>query len=355
MSKRNCGVHLEPRENGIYYLHWTETHANKTGRKESRSRRRSTGTADRKEAEKVLAGFILEHDAQPSGEDALIVFLLDDYYHEHVSQKPSRDVAALAIKHLTEHAESHPISLINRKWCGEYVAKRRRGQIGQGATDGTIRRELGVLVAALNHAAREKKIKKADVPHVSLPEEPPPRDVWLTQDEAERLRNGCVSARTRLFVEVGLATGARRRAIEALTWFQVDLERGLIQFNPDGRKQTKKRRPTVPISDALMPWLVEAHKTKTNEWVLGEPGSVRKGFEASVRRAGLTKHVTPHTLRHTLATWMAQAGKSFFEIAGVLGDIVSTVEKRYAHHNPHYLRDAVNFLEVKNEKDSARN
>jgi integrase len=354
MSRRNRGVYIEPRENGIFYLHWTET-VDHGGRKESRSRRRSTGTADRKEAERVLAGFILEKDTPPNGEDALIVFLLEDYYKEHVSYKPSRDVADLAIKHLTKHAESHPISLINRRWCEDYAVKRRRGEIGKGATDGTIRRELGVLVAAMNHAAREKKIKKSDVPHVFLPEEPPPRDVWLTQDEAQKLRNACVTSRTRLFVEVGLATGARRRAIESLTWFQVDLERRLIQFNPDGRKQTKKRRPTVPISDALMPWLVEAHKTKTSEWVLGESGSVRKGFEASVRRAGLKKRVTPHTLRHTLATWMAQAGKSFFEIAGVLGDIVSTVEKRYAHHNPHYLRDAVNFMGVKNEKDSASN
>ncbi len=355
MSRRNRGVYIEPRENGIYYLYWTETHVNATGRKESRSRRRSTGTADRKEAEKVLAGFILEQDAPPNGGDALIVFLLDDYYKEHVSYKPSRDVASLGIKHLTNHAESAPISLISRKWCEDYAVKRRRGQIGQGATDGTIRRELGVLVAALNHAAREKKIKKSDVPHVFLPEEPPAKDVWLTFDEAEKLRNACVTARTRLFVEIALATGARRRAIESLTWFQVDLERGLIQFNPNGRKQTKKRRPTVPISDALLPFLREAHKAKTNEWVLGESGSVRKGFEASVRRAGIKKHVTPHTLRHTLATWMAQAGKPFFEIAGVLGDIVSTVEKRYAHHNPHYLRDAVNFRRIDHEEDAVRN
>lgn len=349
MSRRNRGVYIEPRENGIYYLYWTEAHINGAGRKESRSRRRSTWTADRKEAEKVLAGFILEKDAAPAGGDALVVFILDDYYNEHVSKRPSADVADLAIKHLTKHAASCPISLISRKWCEDYAAKRRAGLVGRKSGNGTIRREMGVLVAALNHAAREKKIKKADIPHVFLPEEPPAKDVWLTFDEAEKLRNACVTARTRLFVEVALATGARRRAIESLTWFQVDLERGLIQFNPDGRKQTKKRRPTVPISDALLPFLEAAHKAKTNEWVLGEPGSVRKGFEASVRRAGIRKHVTPHTLRHTLATWMAQAGKPFFEIAGVLGDIVSTVEKRYAHHNPHYLRDAVNFKRIDHE------
>lgn len=39
---------------------------------------------------------------------------------------------------------------------------------------------------------------------------------------------------------------------------------------------------------------------------------------------------------------MAQAGVDLWEIAGVLGDTLATVEKTYAHHHPDYLRRAIN-------------
>jgi integrase len=351
MPRQSRGCYLDRRPGSdIWYIFWSDTfHNPATGRKESRSRRRSTGTADRKEAEKVLAGFILERDAEGKvdGADALITFILDDYYEEHVSKKPSREVAALALVHLKAHAGSSPIGHIDRDWCDAYANKRREGRIGRGARDGTIRRELGVLVAALNHAAKKKKIKKADIPYVWLPEEPAGKDVWLTHEEADKLRAECKTFETRLFIEIALATWARKRAIETLTIFQVDLERMRINFNPPGRKQTKKRRPIVPISDDLKPWITEAvkrAKERKSEWLFGDPGSRRKGFEASVRRAGISgKRVTPHVLRHTGATWAAQAGVPLWEIAGVLGDTLRTTERRYAHHHPDYLKGAVNF------------
>jgi integrase len=54
--------------------------------------------------------------------------------------------------------------------------------------------------------------------------------------------------------------------------------------------------------------------------------------------------VTPHTFRHTWATWAAQRGVPLFEIAGMLGDTMKTVEKNYAHHHPDHLRGAVNSM-----------
>jgi hypothetical protein len=39
---------------------------------------------------------------------------------------------------------------------------------------------------------------------------------------------------------------------------------------------------------------------------------------------------------------MAQAGADLWDIAGILGDTLATVEKTYAHHHPDYLRKAAN-------------
>lgn len=54
---------------------------------------------------------------------------------------------------------------------------------------------------------------------------------------------------------LAFAPAARPAAILELTTFLVDCEARLIRLNPAGRAQNKKRRPTLPICDALLPWL----------------------------------------------------------------------------------------------------
>jgi integrase len=82
---------------------------------------------------------------------------------------------------------------------------------------------------------------------------------------------------------------------------------------------------------------------------MGDAGRVTHRFNTLLKRlAEQTKNdkflqVTPHTLRHTWATLAARAGFSMYQIAGVLGDTVSTVERNYLKHSPDHLRDAVNF------------
>ena len=190
---------------------------------------------------------------------------------------------------------------------------------------------------------RPRRLLAQDVPPIRLPDAPPPKDRWLDRDEAKRLMEAAKpGTRAHMFISIALATGARRSSIETLTWFQVDLEFGVINFNPPGRRQTKKRRVPVPISDSLRPILIEAYEQRTNEFVLGHHGSIRKTFDTAVRTAGLVD-VTRHTLRHTFATWAAQAGVDMWKIAGVLGDDEKTVRDKYVHHSPEHLRDAVNF------------
>lgn len=55
--------------------------------------------------------------------------------------------------------------------------------------------------------------------------------------------------------------------------------------------------------------------------------------------------ITPHVLRHTGATLMVQNGVSMWEIAGIMGDKLETVEKHYLKHHPDYLKDATSALD----------
>src|SRR3546814_9749147 len=69
-----------------------------------------------------------------------------------------------------------------------YADKRRAGKIGwvdedgkrrgyRKADDGTLRRELGgILLPAISHAVKSKRLKEADVPPIALPPAPEARD-----------------------------------------------------------------------------------------------------------------------------------------------------------------------------------
>jgi hypothetical protein len=67
----------------------------------------------------------------------------------------------------------------------------------------------------------------------------------------------------------------------------------------------------------------------------------------AVRLAGIsTEHgnVTPHTLRHTAATWLMQSGAPLWEAAGFLGMSEKTLRETYGHHHPDYTRSAVEAI-----------
>ncbi|HEY2227846.1 MAG TPA: tyrosine-type recombinase/integrase [Xanthobacteraceae bacterium] len=76
------------------------------------------------------------------------------------------------------------------------------------------------------------------------------------------------------------------------------------------------------------------------EWQGKPVKAVSKGFSATVKEAGLGPDVTPHTLRHTAATWLMQQGTDAWEAAGFLGMTVEMLSQRYGHHHPDHLSGA---------------
>jgi integrase len=251
--------------------------------------------------------------------------------------------AALTARHIKTKLGWIEADALRPSHSTTYARQRR----GEGISDGTIRRELTTLRAALHWAQGERLIAAA--PAVRLPPKPAPRDRWLTREEAERLLGACKTHHVRLFVLIALHTAARRNAILELDWPQVDFDRRLIHFNPPGRRQTSKRRVVVPINDTLLPALIEAREIAETEHVIEHSrhrvGSIKKAFARAAARAGMPE-VTPHVLRHTAATWMAMAGVLMRKIALYLGhESERTTEQTYSHHHPEFLRDAARSLD----------
>lgn len=331
------------RRGSRYYVRWWENGA---------WQRVSTGETEQRPAERFLKQFEAGRGTPEPPPAPVITAILDGYLADRkpvVRSYGTLEACANAVKrYLGELEPEH----LTRERVRFYTARRRADghMVGPpGARrkkpikDGTIIRELLTLRAALKWALREKWI--ADIPRIEVPRQPPPRDRWLTRDEAARLLSSARAAHVRVFLALALYTAARARAILDLTWERVDLVSRLIDFQPvDGGK----RRVPVPIAAPLLIILREARETATCPYVVEHGGagvaSVKNGTQAAARRAGLPG-VTPHVLRHTAATWMAMAGVPMDEISRFLGHgDVRVTQRVYAKYGPDYLRSAMEAL-----------
>ncbi|MGY2051921.1 tyrosine-type recombinase/integrase [Methylobacterium sp. JK268] len=267
--------------------------------------------------------------------------------------------------------QARPVEVIARcetliRWWGdrklsEVTGRTCRAYVEHRASP-VARRELEDLRAAINYHRAEGYCR--EVVSVVLPEAAPPRDRWLTRSEAARLiwaawryrevqKGQPTGRRSRRhvarFILVALYTGTRASAVcgaslgpvKGSGW--VDLERGVFYRRASGERETKKRRPPVRLPDRLLAHLRRWHglgQTYAVEW-LGQPvgTGVEKAFRNAAKDAEL-KDVTPHTLRHTAATWLMQNGTDLWEAAGYLGMTVETLERVYGHHHPAHQKQA---------------
>ena len=351
MPRPNTGPRLKsvPGRRNLYIV-WFE---------HGRERRESTGTTDSREAEAVLLQFIAEREIRrrPAGparpNEYLIASALDLYGTLHAPNTRDPERIAYAMVPLLEYWGDQSVDAITKATCKAYEKWRDRAPA-------TVRRELVVLKAALNFAKNEGRLTL--VPPVELPLKPSGKDRWLTVNEAARLLNAARTGRsdTRLylplFIQIGLKTGARPGAILSLRWPQVDLDRRVIEW-PDDEPQTNKRKVKVqPIPDSLMTFLRLARQRGTDLGYVvhlhgnrirdiggawnGDPESPGNGsFGNACKRAGIA-NVSPHALRHTCGTWMAQRGVPLHQIGGWLGHTDVRTTALYAHHHPDHMEEA---------------
>lgn len=265
------------------------------------------------------------------------------YRDEHAEQRIAANMVYSGKAILPQFGGIKPDDITTAR-CREYIGYRT----AQGRKPGTIWTELNHLAIVLGWAHKHRHI-----PHpvaITRPPKPAPRDRRLTSEESRRLLEAAEYPHVVVAIALMIHTAARIGAILDLTWDRVDFERGLITYANPNDEARRKGRATVPMTDELRQRLLVAKDGSVSiyvvEWAGKKVSSIKRGFARTVDRAGL-KDVTPHVLRHTAASRMAERRIPMAKIAAVLGHSDSrTTERIYAKFSPDYLRDAVAALEL---------
>jgi integrase/recombinase XerD len=193
----------------------------------------------------------------------------------------------------------------------------------------------------------------------------------LSPKEVEQLIQSAASRLHRIWLLILYATGMRREELVQLRVSDIDSDRMLIRIRQG--KGSKDR--DVMLSPKLLEelreyWRSASPKPKTylfpskgtdpNGAVPMTSKSVWDAVQQAATRAGLDKHVRPHTLRHCFATHLLESGADLRTIQLLLGHVDLKTTSRYLHLSGRHLKaaasplDSLTLAKAANPKDARR-
>lgn len=313
-------------------------------REDGKRRRHQLKARTAKEAEAEALDVYRRETWSPSGGT---VAELWEAYRADLGDKPTAKTMQYTGKAVLAHFGAYRPDQIDKAMCRSYVAARE----ASGKSTGTIWTELGHLQSTMNYARDTRIIPHA--PKIWRPSKPESDKRILNAGEARALIEAAHDPHIRLALILLLGTAGRVGAILDLTWDRVDFERGAINLRlDDGR--TRKGRAVVPMNSSVRAALSVAHDAALSDYVVEYAGgpikSIRTGFYAAVKRAGLGR-VTIHELRHTAAVTMLSAGHPIEMVGQMLGHSnLSVTYRTYARYLPQHMQkaaDVLNFAEIR--------
>ncbi len=185
----------------------------------------------------------------------------------------------------------------------------------------------------------------------------------LSKKEVTRLINAAGNLIQRTLLMILYGTGMRRAEVKLLKVRHIDSERMMIHVEHGKGGHSRD----IPLSPALLDTLRAYWRLKKPQDYLF-PGRDRQdqpisgktiwyACKEAARYAGITKHVTPHTLRHSFATHLLEDGKDLRTIQLLLGHGKLETTARYLHLSERHLRavdNPLDSLKIKSVRETNR-
>ncbi len=224
----------------------------------------------------------------------------------------------------------------------DYLAHKFRSK----ARASTAARLLSTLKRFYRHALRQNTIKADPTLRIDAPKLPRPLPKTLTEADVESLLaapalDQPLGLRDRAMLEVIYASGLRVSELVTLKVPQISRDMGVVRVMGKGSKER-----LVPLGEEALSWL-ERYLKEARPVLLGERTSdalfvttraavmTRQAFWHLLKRyalqAGLSKPISPHTLRHAFATHLLNHGADLRVVQLLLGHADISTTQIYTH------------------------
>jgi integrase/recombinase XerD len=218
--------------------------------------------------------------------------------------------------------------------------------LAEGAKPSTASRRLSGLRRFYRYLLREGLIAEDPTLRIDSPRKPARLPDALSEQEVDLLlaepdTEKPIEHRDRAMLEVLYGCGLRVSELVGLRVDQVNLRQGVVRITGKGDKER-----LVPLGEEATDWLLDYMRGSRPELLRGKasddlfPGNrgsamTRQAFWYRIKeyaaRAGIRKHLSPHTLRHAFATHLLNHGADLRVVQMLLGHSDLSTTQIYTH------------------------
>ncbi len=226
----------------------------------------------------------------------------------------------------------------------------------KGEKKTSISRKISALRSFFKYLLKERIIKLNPAESVPLPklDKPLPKFLTITEvnellEEKEKDKDNFTKIRDDAILELLYATGIRISELVSLNLEDINFKEQLIRVKGKGKKER-----IVPFGDIAKAKVKEylrnreEKRPKTSAVFINRFGKrlsqryIQMMLKKHLLVKGLTKDITPHSLRHSFATHLLSMGADLRTIQELLGHASLNTTQRYTHLNLKQLIDEYN-------------
>ncbi len=274
--------------------------------------------------------------------DALIDQFLDAVWVEQGLSENTLSAYGSDLRIFAQWLTTRSMLAVDTADLSRFLASRFKEGIGNRSSA----RILSSLRRFYGYHIRENNITIDPTALIESPHIGRPLPNSLTENDVELLLNAPDTSqplgfRDKTMIEMLYATGLRVSELVNLTLDQVSLRQGVVRIVGKGNKER-----LVPVGEEAMSWL-EKYLSDTRITVLGArqcgyifitsrgENMTRQAFWHIIKRhakvSGITKSLSPHTLRHAFATHLLNHGADLRVVQLLLGHSDLSTTQIYTH------------------------
>ena len=239
--------------------------------------------------------------------------------------------------------EEAPTKRSVRRFLAELYEKKKR--------PASILRKLSALRSFFKHAMKEKWVSENPLEEIESPKKEKRLPVSISYPQIEVLfaqpdLTNYLGLRDRVIMELFYSSGLRLSELAGLNRADFNAKHLILNIFGKGKKQRQ-----TPITETAAGWIAKylAHPDRderdSQAIFLNKHGmrisvrSIDRNFAAYLKKSGLSEKITPHTIRHTIATHWLENGMDLKTIQLLLGHTSLATTTIYTHVSPKLKRE----------------